>query len=178
MTSLLCYSVAIGLAATATFACGRGGSGQKSTTGDPPRQMSSGAAGTSEGACAHAACGDAFFVDAVPPPSCTSGTACTVALRLVATREFHVNDDYPYRFKADPTKGLQFLGTDAAGKDLFTQPAGDWHKADARTGELTVKFAPESPGAYSVSGTMKLSVCSEANCLLEQRHVSAPIVVK
>jgi hypothetical protein len=43
---------------------------------------------------------------------------------------------------------------------------------------MTVKFAAASAGQKTVAGTLKLSVCSEANCLLEQRQVAVAVDVK
>jgi hypothetical protein len=74
--------------------------------------------------CSHAVCADNFFIDAVPA-DCAAGVACTVALKLVATGAFHINDEYPYRFKADDAAGLEFLGTDAGGKGTFSKGADD-----------------------------------------------------
>ena len=45
-----------------------------------------------------------------------------MAVKLVATGEFHINDEYPYRFKADDASGIEFLGTDG-GKNAFSKAA-------------------------------------------------------
>jgi hypothetical protein len=129
-------------------------------------------------ACGHAVCADDFFIDATPSGDCAPGASCNVGLSLVATGAFHINDEYPYRFKADDAPGVRFLGTDAAGANVFSKAAGDWHKADAKSGAMTVKFTPSSAGSSTITGTLKLSVCSEANCLLEQRQVSTAVAVK
>jgi hypothetical protein len=130
------------------------------------------------GECGHAVCADNFFIDTSSPPGCAQGATCSVAFRLVATGDFHVNDQYPYRFAADGAKDLQFFGADVGGKNVFSKAAGDWQKSDAKSGAMTVKFAPKGSGQKAVSGTFKLSVCSEANCLLEQRQVSAMVLVQ
>jgi hypothetical protein len=130
------------------------------------------------GECGHAVCADNFFIDTSSPPGCAQGATCSVAFRLVATGDFHVNDQYPYRFAADGAKDLQFFGADVGGKNVFSKAAGDWQKSGAKSGAMTVKFAPTGPGQKAVSGTFKLSVCSEANCLLEQRQVSAMVLVQ
>jgi hypothetical protein len=127
------------------------------------------------GCTAHAVCADDFFIDAVPPDECAVGAVCNVTFKLVATGNFHVNDEYPYRFKASDTQGVTFAGTDAAGKNVFSKPAGDWRKVDEKGGAMTVKFTPQDKGQKTIGGTFKLSVCSAATCLLEQREVSAVI---
>jgi hypothetical protein len=129
-------------------------------------------------ACAHTACGERFYVDAVSPESCTSGAECDVALKLVALAPFHINDEYPYRFRGDDSSLLQFLGTDAAGKNVFSKAAGDWRKADATNGSMNVRFVPTVKGSTTVGGTFKLSVCSTESCLLEQRQVAISVAVR
>jgi hypothetical protein len=127
--------------------------------------------------CGHAVCADNFFVDA-PVADCAVGAPCTVALKLVATGGFHINDEYPYRFKADDTTGVEFLGTDPGGKATFSKGAGDWQKSEEKAGTMTVKFVATDKGAKAVGGTFKLSVCSPQACLLEQPRVTASVVTK
>jgi hypothetical protein len=122
--------------------------------------------------CGHAVCAANYFIDAAPV-SCTAGAPCSVTLKLVATGDFHVNDEYPYRFKADDAPGVAFLGTDPGGKNTFSKAAGDWQKADAKSGAMTVKLIAANPGGRAIAGTLKLSVCSAQNCLLEQPQVTA-----
>jgi hypothetical protein len=129
------------------------------------------------GECGHAVCADNFFIDTSPTPGCAPGATCALSVRLVATGAFHINDEYPYRFKADDAKDLQYFGTDGAGRSVFSKAAGDWAKTDPKIGAMTVKFASASAGRKTVAGTLKLSVCSEANCLLEQRQVVVPVEV-
>jgi hypothetical protein len=134
-------------------------------------------AGAPIGECGHAVCADNFFIDTSSTPGCAPGATCAVSVRLVATGVFHINDEYPYRFKADDAKDLQYLGTDGTGNGVFSKAAGDWAKMDPKSGAMTVKFASARAGRKTVEGTLRLSVCSEANCLLEQRQVAVPVEV-
>jgi len=170
MTDRAWLLAAAGLALLAG-ACGREGDGVARAT-----RQTNAAAPTGE--CGHAVCADNFFIDTSVGPACSRGATCTVGLRLVATGDFHINDEYPYRFKADDAKDLQFFGTDGGGKNVFSKAAGDWRKTDAKSGAMSVKFAAASSGSKAVAGTLKLSVCSEASCLLEQRQVSAVVAVE
>jgi hypothetical protein len=111
--------------------------------------------------CGHAVCADHFFIDAAPV-NCKAGSPCSATLKLVAT-----GDDAP---------GVAFLGTDDNGKNAFSKAAGDWQRADAKSGAMTVKFVAADPGAKAIGGTLKLSVCSAQACLLEQRQVTASVV--
>jgi hypothetical protein len=136
-----------------------------------------GAVAPASAPCAHAACSDHFFVEAAPG-DCAAGAACSLQLKVVATGDYHINDDYPYRFKADDAPGVAFLGSNPADKDVFSKPAGDWQKAEAKTGTMTVKFTPAAAGDKTISGTFKVSVCSAENCLLEQPSVSAVVAAR
>jgi hypothetical protein len=133
------------------------------------------AAAAAPGTCPHASCGDNFFIDAAPQAPCAADAVCTVTLRLVALGDFHINEEYPYRFHAEDTPGVAFLGSDGSGKNVFSKAAGDWRKVDAKTGAMTITFKAGSKGSKAVAGTLKLSVCSAQNCLLDQRRVSAAV---
>jgi hypothetical protein len=127
--------------------------------------------------CAHTACGEGYAIDATQDPGgCHAGASCTVSLQLSALGDFHINDQYPYRFRADEAPGIEFAGTDPAGKNVFSKSANDWHKTDAKTGVMSVKLSGAS--AATLAGTFKLSVCSEQNCLIDQPHVSTPVAIR
>jgi hypothetical protein len=130
------------------------------------------------GCTGHAVCADDFFIDALAPDDCAVGAVCSVQFKLVATGNFHVNDEYPYKFRATDAPGVAFVGTDASGKNVFSKPAGDWRKVDEKGGAMTVKFTPADKGSKTIAGTFKLSVCSAATCLLEQREVSTVVATR
>jgi hypothetical protein len=118
--------------------------------------------------CGHAACGESYFIDTALQDGCTAAAKCQVAIKLVATGGFHINDQYPYRFKAADDPTVEFLGTDPAGKNVFSKPAGDWAQGDAKSGVMTVHLTPTTKGSSTISGVFKLSVCSAEKCLIEQ----------
>jgi len=126
-------------------------------------------------ACGHLACGESYFVDAAVQEGCLAAARCQVALKLVATGAFHINAQYPYRFRAEATPVLEFLGTDPAGNTVFSKSSGDWAEGDAKSGVITVRFTPKVRGSSTISGIFKLSVCSEQNCLIEQPELHVPI---
>jgi hypothetical protein len=161
--------------AAADKATSASGSGSPAATAGLPAPAPSAAAPSTD--CGHSVCTDNLFIDAAAVPGCTAGAVCTVHLTLVATGDFHVNDEYPYRFKAEDAAGVTYLGSDEGGKNVFSKGAGDWTKIDARSGAMTVKFTPERRGSAAVAGVLKLSVCSGATCQLEQSHVSALVRV-
>ncbi len=128
--------------------------------------------------CGHSACGSNFFLDVAPVGDCAVGATCNVTIKLVATGDFHINEDYPYKLKADDAPGVEFLGADPAGKSTFSKAAGDWKKRDEKSGAMTVAFRAADKGSKSVGGTFKLSVCSAQTCQLEQQPVQATVAVR
>ena len=125
----------------------------------------------------HAASDDNYFVDAVPD-ACAAGTLCTLRLRLTATGDYHINDEYPYKFKADDAAGVEFQGSDSNGKNVFSKSAGDWSKDAEKSGTMTVKFKAADKGSKTIAGTFKLSVCSAQNCLLKQAQLSVSVAAR
>jgi hypothetical protein len=165
-------SRSVGLAsclALAAAGCGKTSHAATSQSGDE------GSASSARGDCGHAACGSNFFVDVAAPPSCPVGAPCGMTLTLVAAGDFHINEEYPYKFKADDVKGVDFLGTDQAGKNVFSKAANNWQKKDEKTGAMSISFRSTEKGDKAVSGTFKLSVCSAQSCQLEQQPISATV---
>jgi hypothetical protein len=128
--------------------------------------------------CGHAVCGSNFFLDEASPADCAVGATCAVTLKLTATGDYHINQDYPYKFRADEAPGVEFLGTDAAGKTTFSKAASNWQTPDEKSGVMTVSFRPAASGSKPVAGTFKLSVCSAQSCQLEQQQVSTTVAVR
>jgi hypothetical protein len=123
----------------------------------------------------HAACGDHFFID-TESPHCEAGFACSVVVTLSARDAFHLDDDYPYVFKADTQPGMQFMGSDSAGREVFSKAAGDWQKLDDNRGTMTVGFVIGTPGERTIGGKLKLRVCSgDKRCAVEERDVRVTV---
>ncbi len=162
--------IVLAAAALLFVGCGKGS--------HPAAGAEPGSLPASQATCAHAACGDDYFVDAAPVGDCASGAACTVSLTLVALGSYHINDEYPYRFKADEQPGVDFLGTDAAGTSVFSKSALNWSKSDEKTGKMNVSFKPRESAAKTISGLLKLSVCSAQNCRLEHQQVKTVVAVR
>ena len=125
------------------------------------------------------ASGNNFTVNA-NVAACTSGADCTITLKLEAKGDFHVNKEYPYKFKATAASGVTYLGKDGAGPDTFSKSAGDFalDSANEKVGTMTVKFKSANKGAVTIAGVFKLSVCSAQNCQLETANVSVPVTVR
>lgn len=102
---------------------------------------------------------------------CGAGAECTGTIRLEALGAYHINEAFPYKFKANARQGLEFLGKDAADRSVFSKSTDDFQKQGEKVGLLAIRYkAP--PGKVSFNGKLKFSVCSDANCLLEQADLS------
>jgi hypothetical protein len=168
-------------AVTALAALASAGCDRDSRAASRASTASEGAPSAGHGSCGHSLCGDNFFIDVDPGPPCAAGATCALNLTLVAIGAFHINDEYPYKFKADDApaaQGVEFLGTDGAGKNVFSKLANDWRKKDEKTGTMAVKWRSGVKGDKTIGGVFKLSVCSAQNCQLEQQTVSANVTVR
>lgn len=124
--------------------------------------------------------GKNYKLDAKQAGDCAAGAECKVTVRLEAQGEYHINGEYPYKLKAE-APGVEFLGTDAAGKNTFSKSAGDFvadQGSPPKAGTMTVKFKPSAKGNVTINATFKMSVCSAQNCQLETQEISAPVTVK
>jgi hypothetical protein len=109
---------------------------------------------------------------------CVAGAPCSVTLKLAATSGYHINDQYPYKYTATNVPAVDFQGTDAQGKNVFSKGAGDFVTQGPTVGVMTVKFTPKAKGNVTIDGTFKLSVCSDANCRIDSTSPSVTVAVK
>jgi len=109
----------------------------------------------------------AFYrVDAAPLAPCTAGTTCEARLILTALGAYHVNQDYPVKFIAEPAPALPLDGAAAFTVD------------DAKHGILTVRFKPTTAGPATLAGVFKLSVCSDDTCEIERPKIELAVAVR
>jgi hypothetical protein len=119
-----------------------------------------------------------YAIEAASEGACKAGAACTVKLVLKAQNGYHVNKEYPYKLKLQDTAGVEFDGKDAGGKNVFSKAAGDLTLDTETQATLRVRLKAAKSGAFTLTGTFKLSVCSDKNCLLETADVSIPVAVQ
>jgi hypothetical protein len=104
--------------------------------------------------------GNSFYrLDAGPQTPCTAGATCEARLVLTALAGYHVNREYPVKFIGEPTPGVLVEGT------------GTFALDDAKTGTLTIRYRADKAGRARIAGTFKLSVCSDAQCEIEQPKI-------
>ncbi len=101
--------------------------------------------------------GNSFYrIDAGPRTPCAAGAPCEARLVLTALGEYKINKDYPFKFVGAPSPGVTLDGP------------GTFALDDAKTGTLTIRFRAARSGPVRVTGTFKLSVCTEEQCEIEE----------
>ncbi|MEO8699895.1 MAG: hypothetical protein ABI867_07615 [Kofleriaceae bacterium] len=106
----------------------------------------------------------AFYrVDLAKPPACTAGSPCQAELVLTALGDYHVNERYPVKLEVDQGD---------------VEGTGAWKRDGEKTGTLALTLKPARPGVARVSGTFKLSVCTEANCEIESPKIAFDVTSK
>lgn len=118
--------------------------------------------------------GKNFSID-LTSPGCKAGTDCAVTIKLVTAGDFHVNKEYPYKFVANASPNVTFLGK--SDPSTFTRAAGDFVEQGEKTGTMTVRFKAAAPGDAPVTGTYKFSVCSAEQCQIEQEKLDLTVPV-
>lgn len=109
--------------------------------------------------------GDHFDV-VLSAPACKAKSSCTADIQLVAKPGYHVNEEFPYKFAANPAGGVAYKGKEQP--EIFSKAAGDFTKASASEARLQIRYeADGSVKKLPVSGTFKMSVCNEASCQVE-----------
>jgi hypothetical protein len=84
--------------------------------------------------------------------------------------EYHINDKYPYKFAVqDPApEGISYP------KKVVRREDG---KFETRKAVLPVPFVPGKTGDLPVGGTFSLSVCTDANCLMDKQSLEITVKV-
>lgn len=145
-------AIALGLACGAA-ACGASGC-RKAGNGEPDPPAGKPLAGKTF-----------YRIDAGPPSACAQGATCEARLVLTALGDYHVNQDYPFKFIGEPAPAVPVDGQGAFAID------------DAKHLTMTVKFRPAA-GSATLVGTFKLSVCSDDTCEIETPRIELAVPVR
>jgi hypothetical protein len=116
--------------------------------------------------------GDPYEVKTEVVGDCKAGAECTAKITIhVTDAEFHVNDQYPFKFTANAA-GVEFHGS---GGNVFQ--GGDFVR-EKKSATMTIKFKPAAKGSLTIGGKYKICVCSEKTCQPSTIDVSIPVNVK
>jgi len=110
-----------------------------------------------------------FALVAQPSGAYAAGKEGTIDIVLDAKPPFHVNQQYPYKFKAKEAAGVKFAQP-VVGKDAA--------KIEQQRVTMRVPFVPDAAGQRTVSGQFAFSVCTEETCLIEKRDLALVVDVK
>ncbi|HKQ69224.1 MAG TPA: hypothetical protein VJT73_07790 [Polyangiaceae bacterium] len=106
-----------------------------------------------------------------PAGPCKKDQTCAVEVLVEAKGEYHINDKYPYKFKTEdpPPQGIKYP------KPVVGKEDGVMEERKVR---LKVPFVSEKAGDSKVAGTLSLSVCSAANCLMDKQPLEVTVKVE
>lgn len=111
-----------------------------------------------------------YIAEIVGTGAYKAGTEGTVQVTVVPKGEYHINAQYPYKFKANaPSDGLTYP------KPTLQRADG---KFEEKRGTFIVPFVAAKAGKVSVGGTFNLSVCSAANCIMDKVPLEVVVDVK
>jgi hypothetical protein len=110
-----------------------------------------------------------FDLTLAPKGSYASGQAGEAEIVLAAKAPFHVNQNYPYKFKLKEAAGLKFANLVVTKEAVKLEPA---------RATLPVAFTPESAGKHTVAGQLSFSVCTDDKCMIEKRELALQIDAK
>lgn len=112
----------------------------------------------------------AFALKIVPDGTYEAGKPGKVQIELLAKSGFKCNDQYPYKFKAKESPGIEYESP-VIKKDRL--------RLDGKSkAVMTVGFTPKSAGKKTVAGQFAFSVCTEEQCLVERRDLALDVNVK
>jgi hypothetical protein len=90
-----------------------------------------------------------------------AGAEGAVKVTVVSKGEYHVNAQYPYKFKAatPAPEGITYP------KPVLQRADGTF---EATRGTFQVPFVASKAGKATIGGTLHLSVCTASNCIMDK----------
>ncbi len=110
-----------------------------------------------------------FVLSIEPNGEYAAGKQGVVNVVLNAVAPFHVNQQYPYKFKTKEAPGVKYPAA------VVTK---DQAKLEAQRVTMPVAFSAEKAGKTTVAGQFAFSVCTEETCLMEKRDLALALDVK
>jgi hypothetical protein len=111
----------------------------------------------------------AFDLALQPKGNYASGQAAEADIVLNAKAPYHVNQQYPYKFKLKDAPGLKFASPVVTKEAVKLEPA---------RATVPVAFTPETAGKHTLAGQLSFSVCTDDKCVIEKRELSLDIDAK
>jgi hypothetical protein len=157
----LCFVAVSGAALAMASGCGQ----------SEARASHSAKAESATVAAASSAETESFAVEMKTTGPYKAGAEGTLEVTLRTKGGYHTNDTYPYKFKAaDPApEGITFP------KPVLLRADGSFEKT---RGTFRIPFIAAKAGRATIAGTLHLSVCSDANCIMDKVALELPVDVQ
>jgi hypothetical protein len=162
-------SLALAALAVLSFAISSG-CNQSNAAPPPGSQPGAGAESTPVGRGPRAE-GDAWVAEMKAGGPYKATEQGTVEITVAPKAGYHINAQYPYKFKGlDPAPdGITYP------KPIMKREDGTF---DDKKGTFKFPFVAAKAGKAKVIGTLHLSVCSDANCVMEKQELEVEVDVK
>jgi hypothetical protein len=99
-----------------------------------------------------------------------AGVRSSVRVSLTAKAGFHINVQYPYRFKASlPVDGISYP------KPVLERGDGQFEE---KTAAFQLPFVASHTGQFPVGGVLNLSVCSPTSCIIQKAPLTVTVNVR
>jgi hypothetical protein len=107
------------------------------------------------------------------------GEPATYEILVRAKTPYHVNDEYPAKYKAADGNGVKHvepkLERNKHADAFATEPCSAGK--DACTLKITVKFTPEQTGTVTLGGSIDVGVCDKDTCIVEKKQLGLAVPV-
>jgi hypothetical protein len=113
---------------------------------------------------------DTYLVEIVPIGPYKAGQAGSVKVTLTTKGVFHINGQYPYRFKtASPPEGVSYP------KPVLERADGQFAE---KTATFQLPFVANHAGTFDVGGVLHMSVCSPNSCIVQKAPLNISVSVQ
>jgi len=113
---------------------------------------------------------DTYLVEISAGSPYRVGATGSVKVSLTAKAGFHINDQYPYRFRASPpVEGVSYP------KPVLERVDGQFEE---KTAVFNLPFVASHAGQFAVGGVLNLSVCSPASCIVQKVPLAVTVAVQ
>jgi hypothetical protein len=112
---------------------------------------------------------DSYLVEISAGSPSRAGVPSSVRVSLTAKAGYHINDQYPYRFRASPpVDGVSYP------KPVLERADGQFEE---KTGTFQLPFVASHAGQFPVGGVLSLSVCSPTSCIVKKAPLTVTVSV-
>ncbi len=111
-----------------------------------------------------------FELRATAAESYTNGELGQFAIQIRPKGEFHMNDEYPTMVTVRQVENVEFPKS-----ELEKGDAAEWERQSAR---FDVPFTASAAGEYTVVCDVSFAVCTDENCIPEERTLAVNLPVQ